>query len=240
MTKRAGTVRHMEDLVDAVGVDAARYALVRIIDRLEHRHRPRPADQEHQRQPRLLRAVRARAHCRSPAMRRQPASTAPRFDPSLLAHETESVLLGALADLPRVSLQAAEFREPHRVARYLEDLARRLPLVRRVPRDARADDPISDVHRTRLCAQRRDRTGAAQRARPARRRGAGSDVTNHPNMPQPSAWPSARHATGPRNPAIRSTDSAALRPKSCTAYSQPSITDRRYGRVGGTCAWPAR
>ena len=45
------------------------------------------------------------------------------FDPSLLDHATESALLGALGEFPRVVAQAAELREPHRVARYLEELA---------------------------------------------------------------------------------------------------------------------
>ena len=45
------------------------------------------------------------------------------FDPSLLSHEREAVLLAALGDFPRVVAQAAQLREPHRVARYLEGLA---------------------------------------------------------------------------------------------------------------------
>jgi arginyl-tRNA synthetase len=45
------------------------------------------------------------------------------FAPELLTHETESALLGALQEFPRVVAFAAEVREPHRVARYLEELA---------------------------------------------------------------------------------------------------------------------
>ena len=45
------------------------------------------------------------------------------FDPSQLSHDRENELLGALAEFPRVVASAAEFREPHRVARYLEELA---------------------------------------------------------------------------------------------------------------------
>ena len=45
------------------------------------------------------------------------------FDPSLLSHERDGELLRALADFPRVVASAAELREPHRVARYLEDTA---------------------------------------------------------------------------------------------------------------------
>ena len=75
-----------------------------------------------------------------------------RFDASLLAHETESALLGVLADFPRVALQAAEFREPHRVARYLEELAGRFHKwydTCRV-RPVNVDEEVTDLHRSRL------------------------------------------------------------------------------------------
>jgi arginyl-tRNA synthetase len=45
------------------------------------------------------------------------------FDPTQLTHDRENELLGALAEYPRVIESAAELREPHRVARYLEELA---------------------------------------------------------------------------------------------------------------------
>jgi arginyl-tRNA synthetase len=73
------------------------------------------------------------------------------FAPELLVDETESALLGGLQEFPRIVAQAAELREPHRVARYLEELAglfhrwydncRVLPL---------GDEPVGDLHRTRL------------------------------------------------------------------------------------------
>jgi arginyl-tRNA synthetase len=69
----------------------------------------------------------------------------------LLDHERESALLGALGEFPRIVTTAAELREPHRVARYLEDLAaafhkfyddrRVLPM---------GDEETTDVHRARL------------------------------------------------------------------------------------------
>ena len=105
----------------------------------------------HERQPGLLRAVRARAH--PPVARNAAASGVDRsvFDASLLEHETESVLLGILAEFPRVVRQAAELREPHRVARYAEELAgayhRWYDNCRVTPQ---GDDPVTDVHRTRL------------------------------------------------------------------------------------------
>ncbi len=45
------------------------------------------------------------------------------FDPALLSHEMEGQLLRSLAEFPRVVATAAQLREPHRVARYLEDTA---------------------------------------------------------------------------------------------------------------------
>ena len=73
------------------------------------------------------------------------------FDASLLDHPSESALLGQIAELPRVVAQAAELREPHRVARYLEELAgsyHKWYDQRRVA--PFGDEVVSDVHRTRL------------------------------------------------------------------------------------------
>jgi len=73
------------------------------------------------------------------------------FKPGLLDHETESILLGVLAEYPRLVRQAAELREPHRVARYLEELAgayhRWYDSCRVTPL---GEDPVTDLHRTRL------------------------------------------------------------------------------------------
>ena len=73
------------------------------------------------------------------------------FAPELLTHETESALLGALQEFPRLVAFAAELREPHRIARYLEELA---SLYHRWYDSCRVtplgDEEVSDVHRTRL------------------------------------------------------------------------------------------
>ncbi|HUG51294.1 MAG TPA: DALR anticodon-binding domain-containing protein, partial [Terrimesophilobacter sp.] len=73
------------------------------------------------------------------------------FVPETLTHETESELLGVLGEFPRIVAQAAELREPHRVARYVEELAgsyhRWYDNCRVTPL---GDEPITDVHRTRL------------------------------------------------------------------------------------------
>jgi arginyl-tRNA synthetase len=151
MSKRAGTVVTLEDLVDAVGVDAARYALVRSsvdsaidvdLDLLSKRSNDNPVFYVQY------------AHARTRAVARNAeASGVDRsvFDAATLQHETESILLGVLAEFPRIVLQAAELREPHRIARYLEDLAgsyhRWYDACRVIPL---GDEPVGDVHRTRL------------------------------------------------------------------------------------------
>lgn len=151
MSKRAGTVVTMEDLVDVVGVDAARYALVRSaidspldidLDLLQKRSNDNPVFYVQY------------AHARTAAVARQAAASGvdrSAFDAAALVHPTESELLGALADFPRVLGQAAELREPHRVARYLEELAgsfhRWYDSCRVTPQ---GDDPVTEVHRTRL------------------------------------------------------------------------------------------
>lgn len=151
MSKRAGTVVTLEDLVEAVGVDAGRYALVRSsidsqvdidLDLWGKRTSDNPVFYVQY------------AHARTHQVARNAAEygvTREAFDASLLTHETESVLLGILAEFPRVVLQAAELREPHRVARYSEELAgayhRWYDNCRVTPQ---GDEPITDLHRTRL------------------------------------------------------------------------------------------
>ncbi|CAN5319236.1 arginine--tRNA ligase [soil metagenome] len=151
MSKRAGTVVTMEDLVDAVGVDAGRYALVRSsvdsqvdidLDVLQKKTNDNP----------VFYVQYAHARTRAVARNAEAAGVDRSvFDASTLAHETESILLGVLAEFPRITLQAAELREPHRVARYLEDLAgsyhRWYDACRVTPL---GDAPIEDVHRARL------------------------------------------------------------------------------------------
>ncbi|GAA4665753.1 arginine--tRNA ligase [Frondihabitans cladoniiphilus] len=151
MSKRAGTVVTMEDLVDAVGVDAGRYALVRSsidsmididLDLLTKRSNDNPVFYVQY------------AHARTQAVARNAASSGvdrSAFDASLLTHPTEAALLGALSELPRVVQQAAELREPHRVARYVEEVAgtyhRWYDACRVTPL---GDEEVTDLHRTRL------------------------------------------------------------------------------------------
>jgi arginyl-tRNA synthetase len=151
MSKRAGTVVTMEDLTDAVGVDAARYALVRSsidsqldidLDLLGKRTNDNPVFYVQY------------AHARTRAVARNAEAAGvdrSAFDASLLVHETESELFGVLAEFPRIVLQATELREPHRIARYLEQLAgsyhRWYDNCRVIPL---GDGAVEDVHRTRL------------------------------------------------------------------------------------------
>jgi arginyl-tRNA synthetase len=150
MSKRAGTVITLEDLVDAVGVDAARYALERSsidsmldidLDQLTRRSNDNPVFYVQY------------AHARTSAVGRNLASIDVGFEtfrPELLDHEREIDLLGALGEFPRVVASAAELRAPHRVARYLEDLAGRFhrwyDVCRVMPL---GDEPVSDLNRTR-------------------------------------------------------------------------------------------
>lgn len=151
MSKRAGTVVTLEDLVEIVGVDAARYALTRSsadsnldidLDVLQKRTNDNPVF--------YVQYAHARTHN---VARNAAASGVDRseFAPELLDHETESALLGALQEFPRIVAYAAEVREPHRVARYLEELAglyhRWYDNCRVIPL---SDAPIEPVHRTRL------------------------------------------------------------------------------------------
>ncbi len=125
MSKRAGTVIRMEDLVDAIGVDASRYALSRYtsdttididLDLWARQTSDNPVFYVQYAHARLASIVRNAAD-----LGVHPAEGD--FDPSLLSHEKEGELLRALADFPRVVASAATLREPHRVARYLEDTA---------------------------------------------------------------------------------------------------------------------
>jgi arginyl-tRNA synthetase len=123
MSKRAGTVITIEDLVDAVGVDAGRYALIRSsadsavdidLDLLNRRTNENPVFYVQY------------AHARMSSVLRNAAEfgiDSAAADLTQLTHEREGDLIRTLGEYPRVLRSAAELREPHRVARYLEELA---------------------------------------------------------------------------------------------------------------------
>ncbi|CAN5154865.1 MAG: arginine--tRNA ligase [Nocardioides sp.] len=150
MSKRNGTVVSIEDLVEAIGVDASRYALARYssdstidID-LDLWTKAEAANPVYYVQYAHARASRILANAADLGL-------APASHPGLLTHEAEGDLLRALADFPRVVASAAELREPHRVARYLEDTAgayhRFNEQCRVLPR---GDEEPSDLHAARL------------------------------------------------------------------------------------------
>ncbi len=124
MSKRAGTVLSIDDLVEAVGVDAARYALVRSsidatldidLDLWSRRTSDNPVFYVQ------YAATRAASVLRHAGELGIAEPDPGEVDLSLLTHERETALLLALADFPRVVATAAELREPHRLARYLEE-----------------------------------------------------------------------------------------------------------------------
>jgi arginyl-tRNA synthetase len=127
MSKRAGTVITLEDLVGAVGADAGRYALARAstdttldIDLgLWARHTTdNPVYYVQYAHARIASLLRNAAELGLPV---PSAETADAADVSLLAEEREVDLLRALGEFPGVVAAAAELRAPHRVARYLEE-----------------------------------------------------------------------------------------------------------------------
>ncbi|WP_029150998.1 arginine--tRNA ligase [Microbacterium indicum] len=151
LSKRAGNIIELDDLRDWIGTDALRYSLARF-----------PADSPLSLDPELLRKRTndnpvfyvQYAHARTVNVARNASDagvTRDAFQPELLEHDTESALLGALQEFPRVVAFAAEQREPHRVARYLEELAglyhRWYDSCRVTPK---GDEPIEPVHGTRL------------------------------------------------------------------------------------------
>jgi arginyl-tRNA synthetase len=157
LSKRAGTIITLEELVEKVGVDAARYTLIRYpvdtpmvmdIDILRRNTNENPVYYVQYAHARIAGVLRNVEELSIPM-------ELSNFDPSQLSHDRENELLGTLAEFPGVVAAAAAFREPHRVARYLEELAgvyhgfyadcRVLPL---------GEEVISPLHsaRANLCA----------------------------------------------------------------------------------------
>jgi arginyl-tRNA synthetase len=150
LSKRAGTIVTLDDLLDLVGVDAARYSLARWsadtpltldIAEITKRSNDNPVFYVQY------------AHARTCNAKRNAADFGIGLDafvPELLTSPFEAALLTALSEFPRVVASAAELRAPHRVARYLEDLAasyhRWYDACRIIPL---GDDEITDVNRTR-------------------------------------------------------------------------------------------
>ena len=125
LSKRAGTIITLEELVEKVGIDAARYTLIRYptdtpmvmdVDLLKKNTNDNPVYYVQY------------AHARICAVLRNAKDLGidyglKFYSPELLVHERERELIGLLAEYPRIVAAAAFARQPHRVARYIEDLA---------------------------------------------------------------------------------------------------------------------
>jgi arginyl-tRNA synthetase len=154
LSKRAGDIITLDELVDAIGADAGRYALARYstdspidldLDVWTRNTNDNPVFYVQY------------AHARVASLLRNAVDlgvgkgSAEDFHPELLTHDREGDLLGALGEFPRVVATAADLREPHRVARYLEELAgtyhRFYDACRVLPR---GDEETGDIHRARL------------------------------------------------------------------------------------------
>jgi arginyl-tRNA synthetase len=150
LSKRAGNIVTLDEFVDLVGVDAGRYSLARWsadtpltldIAEVTRKSNDNPVYYVQY------------AHARTSNARRNAADVGidlSVFAPELLTSPYEAALLTELGEFPRVVASAAELRAPHRVARYLEDLAgtyhRWYDHCRIIPT---GDDEITDVNRTR-------------------------------------------------------------------------------------------
>jgi arginyl-tRNA synthetase len=152
LSKRAGTIITLEDLVEKVGVDAARYTLIRYpvdtpmvldVDVLKKRTNDNPVYYVQYAHARIAGVLRNATELKVSAKLED-------FDPAMLTHERENELLGAIGKFPAVVASAAELREPHRVARYLEELAGE---YHRFYADCRVlplgDEAVAPVHHAR-------------------------------------------------------------------------------------------
>jgi arginyl-tRNA synthetase len=166
MSKRAGTILTLEDVVELTGADAARYTLARSstdstldldVDLVTRQTSENPVFYVQ------YAATRAASILRGAAELGLPEPAAASVDVSLLAHPLEAELLKALAEFPHVVATAAQLREPHRVARYLEEKVAKGAQrwfdekveCRVLPR---GDEPVEPVHVARLLLWRATRT----------------------------------------------------------------------------------
>jgi arginyl-tRNA synthetase len=151
LSKRAGTIVTLAELVEEGGVDALRYTLCRYptdspltldIEEMTRQASENPVYYVQY------------AHARLASILRNADELGIKldeFDPGLLSHEREGDLLRALAEFPRIVATSAELREPHRIARYLEDTASAFhkfyDSCRVLPR---GDEEVEPVHKARL------------------------------------------------------------------------------------------
>ncbi len=126
MSKRAGTVITLDDLVEAIGVDGARYSLVRSsVDSSLDIDLGLWASQSSDNPVYYVQYGHARicSILRKVTELGLGAEAMDSADLALLVHEKEGDLIRTLGEFPSVVTDAAQFREPHRIARYAEELA---------------------------------------------------------------------------------------------------------------------
>lgn len=156
LSKRAGTIITLEELIEKVGVDAARYTLIRYpvdtpmvmdVDVLRSRTNENPVYYVQYAHARICGVLRNASDLGI-------AYGVDHIHPELLEDECERELIGALGQFPRIVASAAELREPHRIARYVEELA---GTYHRFYADCRVlplgDEPAAALHSARatLC-----------------------------------------------------------------------------------------
>ena len=156
LSKRAGTIITLEELIEKVGVDAARYTLIRYpvdtpmvmdVDVLRSRTNENPVYYFQYAHARICGVLRNASDLGI-------AYGVDHIHPELLEDERERELIGALGQFPRIVASAAELREPHRIARYVEELA---GTYHRFYADCRVlplgDEPAAALHSARatLC-----------------------------------------------------------------------------------------
>ena len=162
LSKRAGNIIELADLIEWLGTDALRYTLARFPadspidvdpDLLQSRTNDNPVFYVQYAHARSCNAARNGAAAGVERLRETGEAA---FDASLLTHETEEELLAHLGRFPSVVASAAELREPHRVARYLESLASayhgwyaKCRMAPSIAEDGTVE-PVTDLNRTRL------------------------------------------------------------------------------------------
>jgi arginyl-tRNA synthetase len=153
LSKRSGQIVTLEELVEEVGVDAARYTLARYpvetplvvdLEEIARKANDNPVFYVQY------------AHARISSVLRNAEDIGAKwreseFIPELLNSDQENELLGVIEKFPAVIATAAELREPHRVARFLEELASAYhgfyDACRVLPR---SDEELGSVHIARL------------------------------------------------------------------------------------------
>lgn len=148
-SKRAGVVVALDDLIDEVGADAARYTfLTRNIDA--------PLDFDidlvKEQAPENPVYYVQYAHARICSILRKAAAQGIRFEGreaplKVLGHPSEETLMRKLASYEEVVVQAAELRAPQRISRYVDDLASDFSSFYR---DCRVIGEAADVEAARL------------------------------------------------------------------------------------------